>query len=405
MAQRLYLPREQVFTDLGAIGAGWKLNSYETGTSTSKATYSDTALSSANANPIIADSAGRFGNIFVDDLATYKLVLTDADDNIVWTADPVDPKVFSLADFDPRPTSFWGTTAGTASAFTLDADPDVSAYSSTQTFYFACHLDNDPSATMAVDGLSALVLKKYDGTGSKVDIEAGDIQAGATYEARNDGTDIVILNPEKPTITRYGRGDELTISSAEITITHSVHIVDTEGDAASDDLETISGGQEDQILLLSSADNARNIVIKHGTGNIITDTQKDITLDITNDNVILKYDSNNWIVISKSIKDDFQRVAKAWVSFTDNGSVTVYDSYNIDSVVRNSTGNYTINFTTDFINANYAALVSGKAQGSGASGLSREVSKTTSSYRILFLNTSAAAINIDAADLVFFGDQ
>ena len=349
MAQRLYLPREQVFTDLGAIGAGWKLNSYETGTSTSKATYSDTALSSANANPIIADSAGRFGNIFVDDLATYKLVLTDADDNIVWTADPVDPKVFSLADFDPRPTSFWGTTAGTASAFTLDADPDVSAYSSTQTFYFACHLDNNASATMAVDGLLALTLKKYDGAGSKVDLEAGDLQAGQTYEARNDGTDIIILNPEKSATTRFGSGSELTISSGEITITNTVHVVDTEGDASSDDLDTISGGQKDQVVILSTANDARDVVIKHGTGNIITDTQTDITLGLTNDKIILYYDDSNWIVISRSVSNDFlSSKSTEGYTYLPNGLIFQWGN---NSVTSGATVTLPVAFSTAFFTA------------------------------------------------------
>ena len=202
MAQRFNFPREQVFSDLGSIGAGYKLHTYEAGTTTPLATYSDTALSVANANPTIADSAGRFGDIFVNDLKLYKAVLKDADDNTIYTADPVDPKTFTLTDFDPRPTSFWGTTAGTADAFTLTADPDVNSYSSTQTFFFACHLDNNASATMAIinstETLSALTLKKYDGEGSKVDLEELDLLSGQRYEATNDGTNIVILNPERP---------------------------------------------------------------------------------------------------------------------------------------------------------------------------------------------------------------
>jgi len=198
MSQRLYLPREQVFTDLGTIGAGWKLNSYEMGTTTPKATYSNTALSVANTNPVISDSAGRLGDMFIDDAKTYKLVLTDENNVTKWTADPVDPKTFSLDDFDPRPTSFWGTTGGTSTAYTLISDPIVTAYSSTQTGFFACHLDCGADPTIAIDGLNALVFKKYNGSGSKVSLIALDIVSGQTYSFRNDGTDIVIFNPEHP---------------------------------------------------------------------------------------------------------------------------------------------------------------------------------------------------------------
>ena len=74
------------------------MNTYETGTTTLVATYSDTALSVANTNPIVADSSGRFGDIFVADNSLIKLVVTDADDVTIFEADPVDPKQFSISD-------------------------------------------------------------------------------------------------------------------------------------------------------------------------------------------------------------------------------------------------------------------------------------------------------------------
>tara|TARA_R110002126_G_scaffold251176_3_gene394180 strand:+ start:1045 stop:2073 length:1029 start_codon:yes stop_codon:yes gene_type:complete len=197
MAQTLYLPIQQVFTDLGLIGAGFKLETFKTGTSTPLATYSDTALTIANANPTIADSAGRFPQIFINDAKLYKAVLKDAEDNVVWTADPIDPKIFTLNDFDPRPTSFWGVTDGTSTVYTLAANPAITAYSSNQTFFLQFHIACGIAPTIAISELSALALKKSDGAGGKVDLEINDVLTG-TYEARNDGTDIVILNPEKP---------------------------------------------------------------------------------------------------------------------------------------------------------------------------------------------------------------
>ncbi len=47
--------------------------------------------------------------------------------------------------------------------------------------------------------------------------------------------------------------------------------------------------------------------------------------------------------------------AKAWVNFNGTGTVAIRDSYNISSVTDNSTGNYTVNFTTAMPNANYCA--------------------------------------------------
>lgn len=47
-----------------------------------------------------------------------------------------------------------------------------------------------------------------------------------------------------------------------------------------------------------------------------------------------------------------QGEAKAWVSFA-GATGTVADSYNVTSVTRNSTGNYTLNLSITMLNANY----------------------------------------------------
>ena len=51
-------------------------------------------------------------------------------------------------------------------------------------------------------------------------------------------------------------------------------------------------------------------------------------------------------------------IAKAWVNY--NGSTqTILGSFNISSVVRNATGDYTVNFTTAMPNNTYAAVFGG----------------------------------------------
>jgi hypothetical protein len=45
--------------------------------------------------------------------------------------------------------------------------------------------------------------------------------------------------------------------------------VDTEGAAASDDLDTINGGRDGLLLILRAANTARTVVVKNGTGNIV----------------------------------------------------------------------------------------------------------------------------------------
>lgn len=99
MATRFFLSRQQVSDDNGAPLPGALLNFYVTGTSTRKNTFSDAALTTANANPVVANSAGRFGDIFLSS-GSYKAVLTDASGNAIWTADPFDGAVDNTTGTD-----------------------------------------------------------------------------------------------------------------------------------------------------------------------------------------------------------------------------------------------------------------------------------------------------------------
>ncbi len=67
--------------------AGGKLTTYAAGTSTLLATYSNSTLTTANANPVVLDSAGR-ATVYLS-AATYKFVLTTSADVAVWTLDNV----------------------------------------------------------------------------------------------------------------------------------------------------------------------------------------------------------------------------------------------------------------------------------------------------------------------------
>jgi hypothetical protein len=94
--------------------------------------------------------------------------------------------------------------------------------------------------------------------------------------------------------------DELTIDTGAVTIAKSYHTVDTEGDAASDDLENIGGGSEGRILILRAADNARMVVLKDSVGNLILGGA-DIYLDGIGIHVVLICDSSGkWILLAQS---------------------------------------------------------------------------------------------------------
>jgi len=80
--------------------SGGKLAVFLAGTSTAVTTYSDRALTSAQAQPLIANSAGEFAQSFVAP-GIYKIRVRDADDNTLYENDNV-----RIADRPDDPTPF-----------------------------------------------------------------------------------------------------------------------------------------------------------------------------------------------------------------------------------------------------------------------------------------------------------
>ena len=93
---------------------------------------------------------------------------------------------------------------------------------------------------------------------------------------------------------------ELTISSGEITATKSFHAVDTESDDATDDLDTINGGADMKILILSPESGSRTIVVKHATGNIHLAGAADFSMTAKKDVIMLINYNTTWNEISRS---------------------------------------------------------------------------------------------------------
>ena len=54
---------------------------------------------------------------------------------------------------------------------------------------------------------------------------------------------------------------------------------------------------------------------------------------------------------------------RAWVNFNGSGTVAIRDSANVSSITDNGVGDYTVNFTTAMVDANYSVVGSGQGNG------------------------------------------
>ena len=111
-------PKQQIFGSDGAPLVGGKIYTYAAGTSTPIATYTDSGAGTANTNPIILDSYGQ-ANIWLLDTVSYKFVVKDATDVLLYTVDnitvPADLNSFA------SPPPIGSTTPNTGAFTTLSA--------------------------------------------------------------------------------------------------------------------------------------------------------------------------------------------------------------------------------------------------------------------------------------------
>lgn len=118
-------PKQQIFGSDGLPLVGGKIYTYAGGTSTPIATYTDYTAATPNTNPIILDSLGQ-ANIWLINTTTYKFIVKDADDVLLYTVDniaiPLDLNSFSspppIGDVTPNTGAFTTLSATSTVTFT-----------------------------------------------------------------------------------------------------------------------------------------------------------------------------------------------------------------------------------------------------------------------------------------------
>lgn len=98
MATKVFLSTyEPILKNDGSVNASGYLHWYKVGTTTDKDTYTATDLATANANPVVLDSAGRATVVLSGD---YKLVIKDSAGNTLKTVENVNPDILESTHVD-----------------------------------------------------------------------------------------------------------------------------------------------------------------------------------------------------------------------------------------------------------------------------------------------------------------
>ena len=105
-------------------------------------------------------------------------------------------------------------------------------------------------------------------------------------------------------------------------------------------------------------------------------------------------------------------IAKAWVNFNGITTTTIRGSFNVSSITRNGSGDYTVNFTTAMPDANYSASALGFA-GTGllasSGGIGMELGsnnttlyRTASAFRFVTMNSTWNFVDTYSANVSIF---
>src|SRR5690242_393468 len=76
-ATQVFLPYRVAAKPTNTGSPGAHLNVYQAGTTTRKPVYASNSLTTQLSNPVVADGAGRFPDVWLDNALLYKLVYTD----------------------------------------------------------------------------------------------------------------------------------------------------------------------------------------------------------------------------------------------------------------------------------------------------------------------------------------
>ena len=157
---RYVQPTVQEFDSNGDPLSGGKLYFYTTETLTAKDTYSDSDLTTANTNPVVADAGGRFGNIFLGS-GTYRVILKDSDDVTIYDRDPVDGAAGNSGAVDEITDNYSLTSSDATKVLSFDTTDDnytltlLPAATAGEGFEVTVQKSDSGSNTVTIDGSGA----------------------------------------------------------------------------------------------------------------------------------------------------------------------------------------------------------------------------------------------------------
>lgn len=129
------------------------------------------------------------------------------------------------------------------------------------------------------------------------------------------------------------------------------------------------------------------------------------TTSLTSANIGTSQLVNGSVTASKLGTNEQKQICKAWVNFNGTTSPgTIRSSYNVSSVTKNGTGDYTVNFATPMADANYSVSAAASFLGSTIAAAIRIGLFSTSNFRMYSTGFDTTKTDFDAVCVQIFGN-
>jgi len=171
MTTNAYLAPAMTFkswTNTGVPNAFGTVTTYQAGTTTPLATYTDSTAVTQNANPVTLNARGEF-NCWLVPNTGYKFVEVDALGNTIKTTDFV---------YNSQLVTYYGVDSGAANAYILTAATPYTSYQNGMLVFFVPANTNTGASTVNINGLGVIPIVTITGAA----IGAGQLQAGIMAE-------------------------------------------------------------------------------------------------------------------------------------------------------------------------------------------------------------------------------
>lgn len=412
------IPRPVIDPATGKALSGGKIYTYLTGTTTPKATYptraDSDALSNANANPVVTNAYGYPGTeVWLLNDAAYRIIIKTSDDaTTIWSSETItgtfdnrfangdalndtsNNELIKFVKTGSAVNEFSIANAATGSGPTLSAtgsDSDI-AINITPKGSGTINLNGsvvfNSATTVAIeDSRTTTVVYPLTLTATTSGTPAAGIGTGLKFRAESADEAPSDFGALQFAATDVGSGTEDTSFDVQLRVA---------GGALATKYSFRNTNATYKYIITGAPTADRTLTLPDGDGTIPSvATQSD-----------METGTSTTAVVTPGRAQYHASAAKGWVLINaSSGTPTAGASYNVTSLTDNGTGDYTINWATDFSSSSFCNVGLGHGGGAGNSpSIFEQISQAAGTTRV-FLKIGTSGTDQDGIGVAAFGDQ